>query len=90
MPMMPKPRRKPPANHPAVLISKELQTVADELSQRLNGIAMQPVSWSLFVWTEGVANYVAAADRAQIIPVLEAMIERWKEGMPDIPAHDRQ
>lgn len=90
MPMMPKPRPKLDAGHPSVRVSRELQAVANELTMRLNGIAGAPVAWSLFVWTDGVANYVANADRKQIIGVLEAMIAKWKEGMPDVPAHKRQ
>lgn len=72
----------------AVKVSRELQTIADELQTRLNGVAEMPVMFSLFVWTQGRANYIANADRQQIIAVLEELIEKWKSGFPDIPAHE--
>ena len=86
MPLMPKP--DPRASAASIRVGQELQTVAAELSARLNGIAGQDVAWSLFVWTDGRASYIAHADRAQVIGVLEHMIARWKQGMPDIPAHE--
>lgn len=73
--------------NPSHKVSLELQTIAGEISKRLDDVAEQPVAWSLFVWTDGRASYVASADRAEVILVLEAMIAKWKAGMPDIPAH---
>lgn len=70
-------------------VSRELQTIARELTARLDGVAGESTSWSLFVWTEGRASYIGHyADRAQVIAVLETMIARWKAGMPDVPAHE--
>lgn len=72
----------------SIKVSKELQTIADELRDRLNNVAGTQVQFSLFVWTEGRASYISTASRKEVIETLEIMIRRWKEGMPDIPAHE--
>lgn len=69
-------------------VSVHLQGLADNLNMALEDIAGEPVGFSLFVWTGGRANYVSNAPRVEILPVLEAMIQQWKAGMPDIPAHE--
>ena len=71
-------------------VSKELQAIAAELEKRIDGVAGEHVSFSLFVWTEGRCNYISSAARPEVITVLEAMIAKWKAGMPDIPAHQIQ
>lgn len=69
-------------------ISKKLPAVADHLSSKLRKIAGQPVAFSLIVWTEGRFQYVSnSKDRAEIKTALQALIDGWDEGMPDIPAH---
>jgi len=35
----------------------------------------------------GRCNYVSNCDRAEVIKSMEFLLQRWKEGMPDIPAH---
>lgn len=73
-----------------VRVSQDLQAIARELDQRLAQTAGQRVRFSLFVWTEGRASYISTAHRDDVIAVLEGMIARWKDGMPDIPAHEVQ
>jgi hypothetical protein len=73
---------------PAVRVSRELQQIADELSARLEGVAGRPVAFSLFVWTEGRAYYVATTnDRAAVKALLHEFLACWDAGMPDVPAH---
>lgn len=72
----------------AVKVSEHLQAVARELDQRLERIAGKRVAFSLFVWTDGRSNYISTADRSEIIAVMEQMIAGWKQGMPDVPAHE--
>ncbi len=73
----------------AIKVSRRLQDLAKELSQHLNGVAGEPVSFSLFVWTEGRCNYVSnSTDRAEIKKALKSVIDGWDQGMPDIPAHE--
>lgn len=73
----------------AVKVSMALQDVARQLDERLTAIAGAPVSFSLFVWTDGRANYVAnSTDRAEIKRVVLSVITGWDAGMPDVPAHE--
>lgn len=72
----------------AVLISRQLQDIAQELEVRLTGIVGHPVAFSLFVWTDGRSNYISSAARAEVVQVLEQHLAGWKAGMPDVPAHE--
>lgn len=78
------------ADSPSILVSRELQAIASELEKRLEGVAGQAVGFSLFVWTDGRASYVANVARGEIVPVLDLMLQRWKAqpGAPDVPAHE--
>ncbi len=70
-------------------ISKKLPAVADHLDSKLRKIAGQPVAFSLIVWTEGRFQYVSnSKDRDEIKGALQALIDGWNDGMPDVPAHE--
>jgi len=72
-------------------ISMQAQEIAQSLDGKLEAVAGEHVGFSLFVWTKGRCTYVSnCSDRAEIITVLEGMIEGWKQGMPDVPAHEVQ
>ena len=72
-------------------ISMQGQDIARMVEGQLEAVAGERVGFSLFVWTKGRCTYVSnCPDRAEIITVLEQMIESWKKGMPDIPAHEVQ
>lgn len=69
-------------------VSRHLQEIALDLTGALNEAAGERVVWSLFVWTPGRANYISnAANREDIITALETVLENWKQGAPDVPAH---
>lgn len=68
-------------------VSRELQTVAKELTARLELIAGQRVAFTLLVWTPGRANYISSADRAEVAAQLRDLLAHWESGMPDVPAH---
>lgn len=73
-----------------IKVSKEAQNIATALEAQIDEIAGKSVGFSLFIWTEGRCTYISNSDRKEIIGVLEGMIEGWKKGMPDIPAHKTQ
>ena len=75
----------------SVKVSEELQELAKKLDRKLEEIAGQRVGFSLFVWTDGMANYVSnSTDRREIRAALGTVMAHWANGMPDIPAHERQ
>lgn len=70
-------------------VSLALQEIAHELDGRLEAAAGERVAFSLFVWTDGRANYVASSsDRAEIKRALLSVIDGWDAGMPDVATHD--
>jgi hypothetical protein len=71
-----------------IVLSQSLQDVARGLDDALKAIAGQRINFSLWVWSDGRTQYVSNAQRADVIKALEETIARWKEGMPDIPAHE--
>lgn len=73
---------------PMEKVSHGLLEIARKLDDQIETVAAERVAFSLFVWTDGRCNYVSTADRTEIIAVLEGMIEKWKAGHPDIPAHE--
>lgn len=73
----------------AVKVSRKLQDVAHNLDADLQEIAGERQTFSLFVWTEGRANYISnSKNRAEIKRVLLSIIEGWDDGAPDVPAHE--
>jgi hypothetical protein len=81
----------PPATASAILVSRNLQKVARQLDEIFAAIAPgEKIAWSLFVWTPEIANYVANARRDECIRAIEALLAKWKQGMPDVPAHERR
>lgn len=77
-------------NTPAhVRVSKHLQGLATELQMALDKIAGEHVCFSLHVWTDHASNYVSNARRDDVAKALAELLEAWKAGMPDVPAHRR-
>lgn len=77
------------AKNTSTKVSKNLQSIGRGLDKKLTRAAGERVSFSLFIWTEGRANYISnTSDRKEIAQVLEQMIAQWRAGMPDIPAHE--
>lgn len=72
---------------PAIAVSQQLQALARKLDEDIEKIAGQRVGFSLFVYTPERMNYISSIDRAEAIAVLENVLEGWKQGMPDVPAH---
>ena len=78
------------AQSKTVLVSLALQEIAAAIDQMMAAAGAPGVTWSLFVWTEGRANYVGNCSREDMIPVLQAILDSWKgdRSQPDIPAHE--
>jgi hypothetical protein len=71
-------------------VSRGMQDIARTIDEMIVDVAGERVHFSLFVWTEPRCSYISTAARAEVITVLEGMIERRKKGMPDLPAHSIQ
>lgn len=71
----------------ATEVSRHLQTIADEINNRLAELVGHKVAFSLFVWTDGRSNYISNADRKEVAAVMVEHLKGWQQGIPDIPSH---
>lgn len=80
-------------------LSRNMERIAKATNaaiKRIMGAAEAgQISFSMFVWHNdppsggGWASYIGTCEREDMIPVIEAMLERWKRGEPDPPLHTR-
>lgn len=68
-------------------LSVRLQDVAQSLSDVLDEIAGEAVPFVLVLQADGVAQYVSNCERQDGVGLIESLLERWKAGRSDIPAH---
>lgn len=68
-------------------ISRELQTIAKELDERLTAIAGKRVAFSLLIWSDDVSNYISTGERKDVIIAMRELLQHWESGAKDIPAH---
>ena len=75
-------------NEATIRLSKNLQTIAKNLDTDIEAAAGEKIAFTLIIYTEGRASYVSTADRKSSLEAMEKMMDYWKQGMPDIKAHD--
>lgn len=68
-------------------ISVALPVVAKHLDAALTDTAGVEVPWVLVCQVDGVAQYVSNTQRKDGTALIETLLERWKAGRADIPAH---
>lgn len=75
-------------------ISKELQTIAKQIENKLKHITeTDDYSFSLVIFSpvQGERlNYISSCERGLVIEVWKMLIKGWEKGMPDIPTHELQ
>ena len=69
-------------------ISYALQDVARRLQADLDGIAGEPVAFTLIVFTAPRASYISNARREEAVREIKYLLSLWEQGMPDVPAHE--
>lgn len=70
-----------------VAVSLTLQQLASFINDALAAAAGDTVPWVLLLQTDGVSQYVSNTERADGIALIESLLNRWKAGRADIPAH---
>lgn len=68
-------------------LSLRLQDIAQSLSDVLSEVAGEPVAFVLVLSADGVSQYVSNAARKDGADMIEGLLDRWKAGRADIPAH---
>lgn len=68
-------------------LSIALPIVAQYLTEILTEAAGEKIAFVLVCQADGVAQYVSNAERADGAQLIESLLDRWKAGRADIPAH---
>lgn len=68
-------------------ISVALPVIAKHLDAALTDTAGVEVPWVLVCQVDGIAQYVSNTQRQDGTALIETLLERWKAGRADIPAH---
>lgn len=79
--------------NPDQAISKILQPLAKDIANCLEEAAEQKIGFSLVVFPiteQANMQYVSNCKRTEVVDALQSLIDGWRQGMPDIPAHKRQ
>lgn len=69
-----------------------MQSLASGVDSALKKSVGEGMGFMLIVFqsdSDGRSNYISNCERAEVIKALESLLQRWKEGMPDIPTHKR-
>ena len=68
-------------------LSVRLQDIAQSLAEVLDEVAGEPVPFVLVLQADKTAQYVSNCERKDGRELIESLLERWKAGRADIPAH---
>jgi hypothetical protein len=71
-----------------ILISAAMPQLAEAIDEAIERIAGEKIAFSLIVYTPERASYISSCSREDSIKQLSYLLELWKAGMPDIPAHE--
>ena len=71
----------------SINLSLRLQDICSALSDLLEDIAGEPTAFVLVIHADNIAQYVSNTKREDGKELLESLLERWKKGRADIPAH---
>lgn len=70
-----------------VSLSVGLPFLAAAIGDALTDVAGNQCAFVLLISHDGVTQYVSNASRRDGIELIESLLERWKQGRADIPAH---
>ncbi len=68
-------------------VSLVLQRLAAEISATLEHAGGEPLAFVLIVSADKTAQYISNASRQDGTELIESLLDRWKAGRADIPAH---
>lgn len=68
-------------------LSIALQDIAADLAERLKAATGEDLAFVLVISADKTAQYVSNASRKDGEELIESLLDRWKTGRADIPAH---
>lgn len=71
----------------SIKLSVALQEIANILDDMLEQVAGERISFVLILNADEVAQYVSNTKREDGVKLIESLLDRWKRGRADIPAH---
>jgi len=69
-------------------LSRKLKSIAKGLDKKIEKVAGERIAFTLIVYTDGRASYVSTCPREVSVTEIEKLLKLWREGMPDIAAHE--
>lgn len=64
-----------------------LQRLANEINATLAHAAGEELAFVLIVSADKTVQYISNASRQDGVELIESLLERWRAGRADIPAH---
>jgi len=71
----------------SLVLSLAAQKLAAAVDQALTNLTGTRIAYVLVMSADHTAQYVSNADRKEGVAMIEDLLERWKAGRADIPAH---
>ena len=68
-------------------LSVRLQDIAQSLAEVLDEVAGEPIAFVLVLNADKTAQYISNTERKEGVALIESLLQRWKAGRADIPAH---
>ena len=68
-------------------LSVRLQEIAQALEDVLQEVSGEPIAFVLILQADKVAQYISNCARIEGKELIESLLDRWKAGRADIPAH---
>lgn len=75
-----------------VNLSRHLPTIAKQINKMIKQATGDKLAFSLIIFPAeegGEMQYIGNCPRADAQQALESLLNSWKGGMPDIPAHEK-
>ena len=76
---------------PEVKTSIAMQELAKAISESLMAITGEDMGFMLMVFNttnDARTNYISNCDREEVIDSMKFLLDKWADGLPDIPAHE--
>jgi len=71
-----------------IKLSKNLKKIAKCLDGKILKIAGKRIAFTLIIFTDNRVSYISTCSRKESIREMETLLKLWREGMPDIKAHE--
>ena len=73
-----------------IAVSKRLREIANSVDAQIKDAAGERIGFALVVFTDGRASYISNSSREACVIEINRLLDMWKHGMPDVPAHEVQ